>query len=135
LKDCPCLEEEETETTTIVCKRLGDDPDAWLKKAAKAFAQLPDFTSDSWADNRDSVGQPDSEPEVEICEDDDICCELFGPDPDATIRRAAESIAQCRNITSDSFADTEFTSMNQPWIDLDDGIWADLQDNIGQSDE
>jgi hypothetical protein len=73
--------------------------------------------------------------ERKYCEDDDICCELFGPDPDATIRRAAESIAQCRNITSDSFADTEFTSVNQPWIDLDDGIWADLQDNIGQSDE
>jgi hypothetical protein len=135
LRDCFCLEKEETEETAIVCKRLSDDPDAWLEKAAKAFAQLPDFTSDSWADNRDSVGQPDSEPEVEIREDDDICCELFGPDPDATMRRAAEAIAQCPDITSNSFADTEFTSVDQPWIDLDDDIWADVQDNIGRSGE
>jgi hypothetical protein len=75
-----CLEKEETEEDCIGCERLGDDPEAWHRETAEAFARLPDFTSDS-------------------------------------------------------FADTEFTSVNQPWIDLDDGIWADLQDNMGQSDE
>lgn len=73
--------------------------------------------------------------EREYREDDDIGCELFGPDPDATMRKAAEAIAQCPNITSDSFADTEFTSVDQPYIDLDDDFWADLQDNMGRPDD
>jgi hypothetical protein len=139
----------------IGCKRLGDDPEAWHRATAEAFARLPNLTSDSfadteftsvdqpyidlgddfWADVQDSVGQPNNEPEDGNREDDDICCELFGPNPDATTRKAAESIARCRNITSNSFADTEFTSVSQPYIDLDDDIWADLQDNMGQSNE
>lgn len=51
------------------------------------------------------------------------------------MRRAAEAIAQCPKITSDSFADTEFTSVDQPYIDLDDDFWIDDQDDMDQSDD
>jgi hypothetical protein len=73
--------------------------------------------------------------ESEYPEDDCIGCELFGPDPDATMRKAAEAIAQCPNLTSDSFADTEFTSVNQPYIDLGDDFWADVLESMDQSDD
>jgi hypothetical protein len=49
------------------------------------------------------------------------------------MRRAAEAIARCPTITADSFADTEFTSVDQPYLDLDDDIWAAFQDDVGQS--
>jgi hypothetical protein len=78
LKDCSCLEKEETEEDCIGCKRLGDDPDAWHRETAEAFARLP-------------------------------------------------------NLTSDSFADTKSTSVDQPYIDLDDDFWADVEDSVGQS--
>lgn len=67
MKDCCCLEEEETEWDSIGCKRLGDDPDAFHREAAEAFARLPNLTSDSFADtgNHDSVYQPEFEEELE----------------------------------------------------------------------
>jgi hypothetical protein len=73
--------------------------------------------------------------EREYREDDCIGCERLGPDPDATMRKAAEAFAQCPELTSDSFADTEFTSVDQPYIDLGDDFWADVLENMDQSDD
>jgi hypothetical protein len=73
--------------------------------------------------------------EREYREDDCIGCERLGPDPDAFMRKAAEAFAKCPKLTSDSFADTEFTSVNQPYIDLGDDFWADVLENMDHSDD
>jgi hypothetical protein len=46
---------------------LGDDPDAFHREAAEAFARLPDLTCDSFADtsNHDSVYRPEVVEELE----------------------------------------------------------------------
>jgi hypothetical protein len=73
--------------------------------------------------------------EREHREDDCIGCERLGPDPNEFFRKAAEAFANCPNLTSDSFADTEHTSVNQPYIDLGDDFWADVLEDMDRSDD
>ncbi|KAG9639484.1 hypothetical protein KCU95_g9772, partial [Aureobasidium melanogenum] len=73
-------------------------------------------------------------------EDDDIVCDIFAsdpdPDPEATRRKTEEAMAQVPDTIIDPLTGTEFTSVDQPHIVLDDDFWtATVQDNTGQSDD